>query len=93
VVFNDIKMSTRFIRNISMKQRTSSWWIRTCAILLVSFAAGNATTVSGDDPATVLIIVNDATPPEAGTNGIGASVWVGQRDRKGAVSREFSESS
>ena len=61
-----------------MKQRSASCWIRTCAILLVLFAAANATTVSGDDPATVLIIVNDATPPEAGTNGIGASVWVGQ---------------
>ncbi len=64
---------------VEVKRRTSSLFIRTCAALLVSFAAANAsTTVSGDDPATVLIMVNDATPPEAGTNGIGASIWVGQ---------------
>jgi uncharacterized protein (TIGR03790 family) len=62
-----------------MTKRTLSGWIRICGVsLLVSFTASAGTTVSGDDPATVLIIVNDATPPEAGTNGVGASVWVGQ---------------
>src|SRR5260370_8501175 len=61
-----------------MKRRTSSLWIRTCAVLLMSFTGSASTTISGDDPATVLIIVNDATPPEAGTNGMGASIWVGQ---------------
>ncbi len=38
----------------------------------------STTTNSGDSPASVIIIVNDATPPEAGTNGVGASDWVGE---------------
>src|SRR5258708_38461759 len=78
MVFYNMKIRSRFIRNLSMKRRTSSLWIRTCAVLLMSFTGSASTTISGDDPATVLIIVNDATPPEAGTNGIGASIWVGQ---------------
>src|SRR5260370_31829369 len=73
-----MKIRSRFIRNLSMKRRTSSLWIRTCAVLLMSFTGSASTTISGDDPATVLIIVNDATPPETGTDGVGASIWVGQ---------------
>src|SRR5258708_17227860 len=78
MLFFDIEITSRLIRNLSVKRRTPSLWIITCVVLLVSFTGNASTTISGDDPSTVLIIVNDATPPEAGTNGIGASVWVGQ---------------
>lgn len=35
-------------------------------------------TFAATDPSTVLVLVNDLTPAESGTNGTGASVWVGQ---------------
>src|SRR5260370_6315130 len=79
MVFYDKKIRNRFIKTLCMRRRTCSVWIRIWAVvLLVSFTGSAGTTVSGDDPSTVLVIVNDATPPGAGTNGVGASVWVGQ---------------
>jgi uncharacterized protein (TIGR03790 family) len=49
------------------------WWAVT-ALILISFHRGHAAA----DPSTVLILVNDLVPPESGTNGIGASIYVGQ---------------
>ena len=43
-------------------------------VALVSFYCSAAT----EDPSTVLILVNDQAPPEAGTGSVGASVYVGQ---------------
>ncbi len=39
----------------------------------------NPPTTSVIDPTRVLILVNDAMPPETGTGTVGASVWVGQQ--------------
>jgi uncharacterized protein (TIGR03790 family) len=49
------------------------WWAVT-ALTLISFHPCHAAV----DPSTVLILVNDLVPPESGTNGIGASIYVGQ---------------
>jgi len=52
--------------------------------LLVPFVAGvvclpqSAWATSADDPASLLILVNDLVPPEAGTGQRGASVFVGE---------------
>jgi hypothetical protein len=66
LVFYDVKIRSRFIRNIFKKRRTSSLWTRACAVLLLSFTGSASTTISGGDLSTILIIVNGTTPPEAG---------------------------
>ena len=59
MVFYDKKIRNRFIKTLCMKKRTSSGWIRIWAVvLLVSFTGSAGTTVSGDDPSTVLVIVD-----------------------------------
>ena len=47
------------------------------SVLLGVFLAG-ASLASTYDPSTVLILVNDQVLPEAHTNGVGASIYVGQ---------------
>lgn len=50
--------------------------IRTLVVALV--ATAGIRLYAQDDPTRVLILVNDATPPETGTGSAGASVFVGQ---------------
>lgn len=51
------------------------------SVVALAFASILHTTAMAqavNDPATVLVLVNDAYNPESGTNGVPASVYVGQ---------------
>ena len=61
--------------------KTPSWKTRftiVFAVFLIGTFVPGRVLGSSYDPSTVLVLVNDAYPPENGTNGVGASVWVGQ---------------
>lgn len=52
--------------------------LKFAVIAILSIPAANAIAQTPNDPGSVLVVVNDAYSSEAGTNGIPASVYVGQ---------------